>query len=236
MTEAEWLACDEPSAILRFLADRRMRRKLRLIGCACCRKVWPLLADAESRTAVEVAERFADGQASEQDRRAAVHAVRQSASRLMSPEERRVYFSWGAPPGSNAARAALAAHAVAYSDDAEQEVASEPLSLTRMIQSGGGIPRRDKAVAAWIQSFIGNPFSPVSFSSSLRTTAFISLAHAAYDERDLASGHLDPARLAVLSDALEDAGCTDEALLSHLRSPGPHVRGCWALDLVLGKE
>ena len=49
-------------------------------------------------------------------------------------------------------------------------------------------------------------------------------------------GTLDRARLAVLSDALEEVGCTDTALLSHLRSPGPHVRGCWALDLVLGKS
>ena len=50
------------------------------------------------------------------------------------------------------------------------------------------------------------------------------------------NGLIDPARLAVLSDALEEAGCPDETLLAHLRSPGPHVRGCWVLDLVLGKE
>ncbi len=59
------------------------------------------------------------------------------------------------------------------------------------------------------------------------------LAEIAYQERLLPSGHLDPARLAVLSDALEEAGCTDAEILSHLRSRGPHVRGCWALDLVL---
>jgi hypothetical protein len=44
------------------------------------------------------------------------------------------------------------------------------------------------------------------------------------------------ARGALLADALEDAGCTDAELLGHLRSPGPHVRGCWAVDLVLGKS
>jgi hypothetical protein len=63
-----------------------------------------------------------------------------------------------------------------------------------------------------------------------------SLAQAAYDVRLLPSGELDAARLAVLSDALEEAGCTDGALLSHLRGPGPHVRGCWAVDLILGKK
>ena len=49
-------------------------------------------------------------------------------------------------------------------------------------------------------------------------------------------GSLDPVRLAILADALEEAGCDSEDLLAHLRSPGPHVRGCWAVDLVLGKE
>jgi hypothetical protein len=63
-----------------------------------------------------------------------------------------------------------------------------------------------------------------------------SLAVAAYEERLLPSGHLDNARLAVLSDALEEAGCSDEEILAHLRSPGPHIRGCWALDHILGKE
>ena len=62
------------------------------------------------------------------------------------------------------------------------------------------------------------------------------LAHAAYDERTMPSGELDLACLAVLSDALEEAGCDNEDILNHLRSPGPHVRGCWAVDLLLEKE
>jgi hypothetical protein len=49
-------------------------------------------------------------------------------------------------------------------------------------------------------------------------------------------GRLDNARLAVLADALEDVGCTDQEILQHLRAPGVHVRGCWALDLLLLKE
>jgi hypothetical protein len=62
------------------------------------------------------------------------------------------------------------------------------------------------------------------------------IACGAYEERRLPEGTLDPARLAVLADALEDAGCTEIELLGHLRGPGPHVRGCWALDLVLSKS
>jgi hypothetical protein len=61
------------------------------------------------------------------------------------------------------------------------------------------------------------------------------LAGAAYEERELPGGTLDTTRLAVLADALEEAGCTDPMLLGHLRGPGPHPRGCWAVDLILGK-
>src|SRR5207245_2405199 len=61
------------------------------------------------------------------------------------------------------------------------------------------------------------------------------LARAAYEERTLPAGLLDPARRGVLADALEENGCGDAQLLGHLRGPGPHVRGCFAVDL-LGKE
>ena len=62
------------------------------------------------------------------------------------------------------------------------------------------------------------------------------LAEEAYEHRLLPSGHLDPQRLAVLADALEETGCSDEAILSHLRGPGPHVRGCWVVDMILGRK
>jgi hypothetical protein len=89
---------------------------------------------------------------------------------------------------------------------------------------------------ALLRDVVGNPFRPTSLARMYQTQELPSIAQAAYEERDNASGHLDNARLAVLSDALEEAGCTDSDILSHLRSPGPHVRGCWALDLVLGKS
>jgi hypothetical protein len=56
-----------------------------------------------------------------------------------------------------------------------------------------------------------------------------------YEDRKMPEGTLDNARLAILADALLDAGCSDEDLIQHLRSPGPHVRGCWAVDRILGK-
>jgi hypothetical protein len=90
--------------------------------------------------------------------------------------------------------------------------------------------------AALVRDVFGNPFRAASLDPAWLTPDVLSLAQAAYEERTLPAGTLDPARLALLADALEDAGCGDADILSHLRGEGPHVRGCWAVDLCLGRE
>jgi hypothetical protein len=84
------------------------------------------------------------------------------------------------------------------------------------------------------------PFRPLpALSASLLSwndALVVRLAQAAYEHRILPSGHLDPQHLAVLADALEDAGCANPDVLSHLRGAGPHVRGCWPVDLLLDRE
>jgi hypothetical protein len=97
--------------------------------------------------------------------------------------------------------------------------------------------RRDENLAhlTLIRCIFGNPYRPVQVAPSALNRTVQSLATAAYEERTLPSGKLDRDRLLVLADALEDGGCADAAVLEHLRSPGPHVRGCWALDTLLGK-
>jgi hypothetical protein len=86
-----------------------------------------------------------------------------------------------------------------------------------------------------LHDIFGNPFRPVLIEPKWLTPIVTSLAAAAYEERSLPSGELDLARLAVLADALEEAGLREQPILDHLRSPGPHVRGCWPLDLILGR-
>jgi hypothetical protein len=84
-----------------------------------------------------------------------------------------------------------------------------------------------------------NPFRPAAVDLAWLAWhggAAVKLAEAVYEERELPSGHLDAARLAILADMLEEAGCADPQLLGHLRLPGPHVRGCWVVDRLLGKE
>lgn len=90
-----------------------------------------------------------------------------------------------------------------------------------------------------LRDIFGNPFRPVTIDPVWRTWnngTVVKLSQAIYDERELPSGHLDAGRLAILADALEDAGCTNTDILDHCRSPGLHVRGCWVVDLLLGKE
>jgi hypothetical protein len=107
-----------------------------------------------------------------------------------------------------------------------------------------------RAQAGLLRDVVGNPYraanrlrrthawgrKPLAVRSSWLAGDVLALCQAAYAERELPSGHLCSERLAVLSDALEEAGCSEEAILSHLRSPGPHVRGCWVLDLILDKQ
>jgi hypothetical protein len=87
-----------------------------------------------------------------------------------------------------------------------------------------------------VREVFGNPFRPVAVDSAWLTWndgVVVRLARAAYEQRRLLTGLLDNARLAVLADALEEAGCADEQILGHLRDGSEHVRGCFVLDRVL---
>ena len=90
--------------------------------------------------------------------------------------------------------------------------------------------------AILFREILGNPFRPSAFHRRWLTPTVTYLATIAYEERALPSGKLDTTRLAILADALEETGCDNQEILGHLRSPGPHFRGCHVLDLLLGKE
>jgi hypothetical protein len=87
-----------------------------------------------------------------------------------------------------------------------------------------------------LRDIVGNPFRPVSLNPSWLTATVTRLAQAIYDNRELPSGLFDNQRMGVLADALEEAGCDNADILDHLRGGGEHVRGCWPIDLLLGKE
>jgi hypothetical protein len=234
MDEATWATCREPAEMLNFLraSGRGSGRKLRLLACAFCRAVAPLLTDERYRSALDVAERYADGLASTGELhdagRVVANAIRHTDEYEWSEEKQALLLAanavgWAAtlreppdPPAYLAGCAATGARSAALTAGVSQAEANA-------------------AQSALIRDILGNPFRPVALDPAVLGTAIPSLAQAAYEERALPGRELDPARLAVLADALEEAGCTDAALLDHLRGPGPHCRGCWAVDLVLGK-
>jgi hypothetical protein len=83
--------------------------------------------------------------------------------------------------------------------------------------------------AQLFRDIFGNPFRPATFSPEWRTDTVLALARQMYEARDFGA-------MPILADALQDAGCDNVDILAHCRGSGPHVRGCWIVDLVLGKE
>jgi hypothetical protein len=230
MTESEWNACTEPQKMLAFLRDSRAsERRLRLFAVGCCRRVWHLLGEERLRRAVEVAERDADGLAGRDD---VVQAVRTA---------RQVYQDWG-----EAGRAAYYAAWHSRGTVAERLGRVVWYATWAVAHQGTGAgygDARGKESAA-VSVLARCIFGPLSFRPVPIDAAWLTwnggtvrrLAEVAYKERELPAGTLDAGRLGVVADALEEAGCTNAEILSHLRGPGPHVRGCWALDLLLDRE
>lgn len=248
MTEADWLAGVHPQIMLAWLLDGSSEetvgrsygrhllatdRKLRLFVCACVRSMWDHIPDWRSRRAVKVAEQFADGEVTHSET-------------FKAYEEARVVYGWHA----SFAASTLATSAVGLADE-----------FVRRAGTGKGA----LVASAILRDIIGNPWRPVALdrpcercngTGSLTsrsgvagaasntcfaceagrvstgewlTPAVLSIAQECYDTRDFRS-------LPIAADALTDAGCDNEDLLEHLRSPGPHARGCWAVDLILGNS
>lgn len=222
MTETEWLTSHDPGRMLVRLGADANERKLRLFAAACCRSVWHLLPDARSRRAVETAERCAAGQADA----AELEAARVEARRAARAADR---FRFGAEEMAEAA-----AHAEARS---AALAAARYTAITATQQAGWGWDWQ----AAWeagciasadlLREIFGNPFRPAEVRRSwLSYGGGLVPELAAAIETEQAYE-----RLPILADALEEAGCDDVELLAHLRGAGPHVPGCWALDLLLSK-
>jgi hypothetical protein len=208
MTESEWLECTDPKPMLEFLRGKASERKLRLFACASCQSFSQELDDPWSRKVVEVALEVADDEARIGELGSLDTVARQAAR---SSEFPNVAWAVADLTLSNPWHAAVAI-------------------VRRHVIAGSPVAR---AIAADI---VGNPFRTIALNPAWQSPTILALAQAAYDNRTLPAGTLEPTRLAVLADALEEAGCANPDILNHLRGPGEHVRGCWLLDLLLGKE
>ncbi len=255
MTEAEWLACDDPDALLEYLKQLKRwegietsERKLRTLACAFCRRIWHLMPDELSRATVELCEYYVDGLADPQ------------------PLWARGGFSTAVPEhsydeGTVECEAYFAARFVGY----RMEVFTGPArhsaeegapgivsrcAARAAVLSGTPVEESARVQCAIIRDIIGNPFrraahnpaycaprtsvalvryQPGPFDPEWGTDTALALASQMYESRDFSP-------MPILADALQDAGCDNADILDHCRGSDPHVRGCWVVDLLLGKE
>jgi hypothetical protein len=219
VNESDWLSSEDPTPLAEHLRNRGSNRKRRLFACACVRRVWRHLGEERSHRAVEVAERYADRQAGKSDLAQACADALQGALVPVDP-------AYGSPTAVRFASSA--AYCVARPGATYPQI-GVAVREANTASDGRELP----AQARLFRCVFGNPYRPLSRPRWLPTEAS-ALALAAYEERSLPSGALDTLRLGVLADALEEADCAAE-LVEHLREAGPHVRGCWVVDLVLDR-
>lgn len=292
MTEAQWLSSTDPRAMLEHLIETFgtppnhqafSERKLRLFACACCRRVWDCLDDDRSKLAVEYAERYADGEIDDAMLQFALTGAQDAWEEPLTVGT--AFELEGHRP------AACAAQWVAPIDTAECNL---PFLQNVLQYSSDDPFKPCPWQADLLRDIFGNPWRPVTLPRTKEdvlesrnhgpaggccnrfadymacecleeavdfipwfTPTVLAIAQTIYDERRFED-------MPVLADALEEAGCREEAILKHLRGEeqcsttdirdsitgetwtgpltswrplrGQHVRGCWCLDLILGEE
>jgi hypothetical protein len=220
--EATWLALADPRAMLLSLRREASDRKVRLFACACCRRIWDLLPDEANRGLVAAVEDRPDGTFDDPELNAAlVASSRREHECAADPGYWAVKYL-----GRSFYKVSPVEGALAAICHVQRKVSRAPGASG--VESAAGAAEGRSQCALLCDIFGPLPFRPVAVAASWTTSAVIALARGSYDDRRFED-------LPVLADALEEAGCTAAEILGHLRGPGPHVRGCWVLDLVLGK-
>jgi hypothetical protein len=200
-----------------------------LFAVACCWRIASLIDNELALRALQATEHFADGQINGDEWREISEAARGIP-----------YAALKLHGTANLNRSACIA--AAYCGDlarrgypiAASLAANTEITQQREREDGGH--EKDALFRAEVErehlllfdDIFGNPFHPVRFARQWRTSDVLGVARGIYDDRAFE-------RMPILADALMDAGCEDEEIIGHCRGKGPHVRGCWVVDLVLGK-
>jgi hypothetical protein len=228
LTEAQWLECKSITLpVMRAMRKHGSDRKFYLAAAAALRQIEHLLTDPRSRAVIEVVERFADGQASLGE----LHAAHDQAvaadfigpaMRATKEDMKRQY-------------AGMAASYAATPPDQAFAPKNGPRGVWTGVYTAidnatnAGNPRESRPrMAGLVRDILGNPFRRVTVDPAWKTGDVVALATAIYQERAFE-------RMPILGDALEEAGCQERSVLDHCRQPGEHVRGCWVVDLLLGR-
>jgi hypothetical protein len=226
MTEAEWLTKTDPKPMFELLGTKVSDRKLRLFGIACCRLSWDSFSDRQLRKAVELAEEYADGRLDESCRTAIERSMLDIYEQELAEEKEftptpvlriLTLLSRQKYDISEAIGCSSSVAYWAFGDDYETNY--RPFEVELVAEH-----------TQFVRDIFGHQaFRPITIEPSWLTSTVVSLAQQIYVSRDFSS-------MPILADALQDVGCDNEDILNHCRQPGEHVRGCWCVDLVLGKS
>jgi hypothetical protein len=230
MTREEWLTSTNPGGMLVFATGRGVPdRKLLLFAIACVRRQREMRGDlAGMSQAIEAAERIADGIATSKEQKAARDNLdryfSQAFGRFGRFGERKDGFSPALiASNSTCTWAAEAAKRTAQAAGTNDGLALQTAEMIATVLE-------QKLQADTLRCIVGNPFTlPQPVPAALSSSSVRSLAEGIYQDHAFD-------RLPILADALEEAGCAEPDVLTHCRGSGPHTRGCWVVDWILGKH
>jgi hypothetical protein len=212
-----WLTAESPGSLLYNAKQMKVltSRKSLLFSCGCYRLIWDRISLAAIREAVEMVEERADRKVTWED-------VSRLRYRYPRDNPARATVNWYL---SLSISSLLTAKVIPTHVAWQARVALDPQHNEHRAKWEHYKPQADL-----VREIIGNPYRPVTFDKAWRTAAVTSIAQASYESRDFSA-------MPILADALQDTGCDSEDVLSHCRDAGRiHVRGCWVVDLVLGKK
>jgi hypothetical protein len=239
MQEYAWLHGSDYRDMVGVVGTEPSPRKMGLAACACARSGWHEFSDPRLLTALETAEDYAEFRATKERLKAAKRSLadlleearaRQLQDKAAVPERAWAdpeHDAWWGLFGTNR--------------ELEQQVRlielvlkpsrvdADTLLAVGQTVAGLRFPNQPR-LCELLRDIFGNPFRPVTFPPEWRTDTVVTLARQAYELREFSA-------MPIMADALQDAGCDSEAILSHCRDTNQlHVRGCWVVDSVLGKE
>jgi hypothetical protein len=238
MTEEEWLVCAESEKMSDYLFGRVSERKLMLLGCACCERIPHPATTPCLRQVLGVAESVAEGRSDREKLVVVAKDTQNEQEQLHQDSPEYLLFTGitcvtcGAGfPKNNLFKIGLFNLTAAVAQWTVPDVNIDP--------DDWGVPQDERWRKVWrnemrkqavlVREIFGNPFRPVDLNPAWLTSTVVALATGIYQDRAFD-------RMPILADALQDAGCENDDILNHCRQLGDHVRGCWVVDLILGKE
>jgi hypothetical protein len=218
MTEHEWLSATGVDPLLKWLQKSKRHRptvrKMQLLANAIADRIADRFTDRLSRGLRQFMDRLAD-------------------AALTADQYREEWGAWQRKvDASRNDHTHILCWAIYVSAPEGSRIFGVPETCVRSVAGNvcrevGDVERANQV--RLLRDVLPNPYRPVAFDPAWRTDTAVSLAKQMYEARDFSA-------MPILADALQDAGCDSADVLDHCRDPqGTHVRGCWVVDLVLGK-